>query len=149
MAKQAENVVDFDLGKYFGELNKYVADFKAPSFDFETLAASQRKNVEAVVAANRLAVEATQAILKRQAEVLRQGFDEFGSVARQFTAPGNVPEKAAKHAELTKDAFERNVANFRELGEMMAKSNLEAIDLLNKRFAQSMDELRDVLLKIR
>ena len=39
----------------------------------------------------------------------------------------------------------RSLANMRELSEMVARSNTEAVELLNKRFAQSMDEVRDLL----
>ncbi len=146
--KQADNVVDFDISKYFGDLNKYVADFKAPGFDFDALAASQRRNYEAVVAANQLAVDAMQAVLKRQAEILRHSVEEMTVASRALSAPGSAPEKAAKQTEMTKDAFERAVTNARELSEMIAKSNTEALDLLNKRFVQSLDEMRDMLLKL-
>ncbi len=149
MGKQADSVVDFDVSKYFGDMNKYVADFKAPSFDYEVMAASQRKNFDAIVAANKLAAEAMQAIARRQVELLRQGMEEIGTVARSYAAPGPLPEKAAKQAELTKVAFERGVSNARELSEMVTKSNFEAVDLLHRRFAQSMDELRDALTKMK
>lgn len=149
MAKQADSVVDFDVSKYFGDLNKYVADFKAPALDYEGFAATQRKNFDAIVAANKLAAEAMQAVARRQVELLRQGMDEIGTVARSYGAPGALPEKAAKQAELTKAAFERGVSNARELSEMVTKSNFEAIDLLNKRFAQSLDELRDAWIKMK
>lgn len=149
MAKQAENVVEFDLSKYFGDLNKYVSDFKTPTFDFESLIAMQRKNFEALTAANQLVADAVQAILKRQAEIVRQGVDEMSAAARALSAPGTVSEKAAKQTELARDAFERTVANLRELGEMVSRSNSDAAGLLNKRFAQSLDELRDTILKIK
>jgi phasin family protein len=149
MAKQAGNVLEFDINKYFGDLNRYVADFKAPSFDFEGFVAIQRKNFEALTAANKLAAEAMQAVLKRQTEILRQAIDEVSLAVREVTAAGTAPEKAARQAELAKEAFERGVANVRELSEMVAKSNLEAGDLLNKRFSESLDEVRAALLKMK
>lgn len=149
MAKQAANVLEFDINKYFGDINKYVADFKAPTFDVEGLVAIQRKNFEALSAANKLAVEAMQAVMKRQAEVLRQAMDEVAVAVREVSAPGTAPEKAARQTELAKDAFERTVANVRELSEMVAKSNIEAGDVLNKRVAESLDELRAALLKMK
>ncbi len=149
MAKQASNVLDFDINKYFGDLNKYVADFKAPSLDFDGIIAVQRKNFEALTAANKLAVEAMQAVLKRQAEVARQAVDEVSVALREVAAPGTAPEKAARQAELAKEAFERTVANVRELSEMVAKSNLEASNVLNARVTESLDEMRAALLKMK
>lgn len=149
MAKPASNVLDFDINKYFGDLNKYVSDFKAPNLDFDGFVAAQRKNLETLTAANRIGVDAMQAVMKRQSEILRQSMDEFATAAREIATPGSAPEKAAKQAEIAKDAFERTVVNVRELAEMVTRSNLEAVDLLNKRFAESLDEMRAGLLRMK
>ena len=54
-----------------------------------------------------------------------------------------APEaKAAKGTGLTKTAFEKAIANMKELSEMVAKSNGEAFDVINKRVAESLDEIR-------
>ncbi|HTH16758.1 MAG TPA: TIGR01841 family phasin [Magnetospirillum sp.] len=48
---------------------------------------------------------------------------------------------------MAKEAFERALSNMRELSEMVSKANNEAFDLLNKRFAQNLDEMRELFLK--
>lgn len=151
MAPKAQSTesAQFDLSKLFPDLNQYVGDFKAPNLDVEALMATQRRNLEALAAANRLAVEATQAVFKRQTDVLRQTLEQIASAGREIASAGTVPEKAAKQAELAKDQFERAVGNMREISEMVARSNTEAADLLNKRFAQSLEEFRDLLLKMK
>lgn len=139
-AKQTEQFFDFDVSKYLG-------DFKVPGVDVETIVASQRKNIEALTQANKLAFEGLQNVVKRQVEILRQAMDEVASVSKNFSAPGNPQDMAAKQAEYAKDAFERALGNARELAEMISKANTEAFDLLNKRFTQSLDEARDVFSK--
>ncbi|MGE5546291.1 MAG: phasin family protein [Solirubrobacterales bacterium] len=141
MAKQqGEQFFDFDISKLVGDL-------KVPGVDVETIVASQRKNFEALTQANKLAYEGLQAVVKRQAEILRQTMDEVAQVAKDITEPGTAQDKAAKQADMAKDAFERALGNMRELAEMMAKANTEAFDLLNKRFSQNMEEVRDAFLK--
>lgn len=140
MANKPESLFDFDVTKYLG-------DFKVPGVDVETLVATQRKNIEALTAANRLAYEGVQAVVKRQIEILRQTMEEVASATRDLSEPGSPQDKAAKQAELAKDVFERALGNMRELAEMMARSNSEAFDLLNKRFTQNLDEFRELLLK--
>ena len=53
------------------DLTKMMSEFKLPGIDMETLMETQRKNIEAVTQANKVAVEGMQAIAKRQAEMLR------------------------------------------------------------------------------
>ncbi len=138
--QQAEQFFDFDISKYLG-------DFKVPGVDVDSLVTSQRKNIEALTQANKLAYDGLQAVVKRQAEILRQTVDEIAQATKDIAEPGNPQEKAAKQTELAKEAFERSLANLRELSEMIAKANTEAFDLLNKRFTQTLDEVRDALTK--
>lgn len=137
---KTDQIFDFDISKYLGE-------FKVPGLDVDTIVSSQRKNIEAVTEANKLAYEGLQAVVKRQVEILRQTLDEAATTAKDIVEPGNPQDKAAKQTELTKEAFERTLGNMRELSEMIAKANAEACDLLNKRFTQNLDEIRDAFLK--
>jgi phasin family protein len=136
MAKQPENLFDFDISKFVGE-------FKVPGLDVESLVASQRKNIEALTQANKLAFEGVQAVFKRQVEILRQTLEESSTIAKELVEAGTPQEKAVRQTELAKDAFERALANSRELSEIIAKSNSEAFELLNKRFSQVLDEIKD------
>lgn len=133
---------DFDFTKLLG-------DFKVPGVDFESIIASQRKNVEAITAANQLAVEGLQAVLRRQAELVRQAVEEATQVVSELTAVGAPEEKAAKQAELAKTAFEKALANVKELSEMVAKSNAEASEILAKRVSESLEEVKAAITKLK
>lgn len=141
----AANPFEFDFSKY--DLSKYLGDFKVPGVDFEAIIASQRKNIEAVTAANQLAVEGLQAVLRRQAEIVRQSLEEASSLVTDFTAVGAPEEKAVKQTELVKTTFEKALANIKELSELVAKSNSEAAEILAKRVAESLDEVKAAIAK--
>ncbi len=141
-AKQASSGLDFDI-------SKLLTDFKVPGIDIDSLVASQRKNIEALTQANKLAFEGVQALFKRQVEIARQSIEESTAVARQLVDHGTPQEKAVRQTELTKEAFEQALANARELAEIVTKSNSEAFDLLNQRFFQVMDELKDGIAKVK
>lgn len=128
--------LDLDVGKAF-------AGFTLPGFDVEALMATQRKNIEALTQANQLAVEGVQAVARRQAEIARQAIDEASALLREFTQPAAPEDRLAKHAELTKQAFEKGVANARELSELVAKANTEAFNVLNRRVTEGLDEIRE------
>jgi phasin family protein len=143
--KQAAHAFDFDISKF--DVSKYLGDFKVPGVDVETLVASQRKNIEALTQANKLAFEGIQALFKRQVEIARSSIEESASAARHLVEAGTPQEKAVRQTELTKEAFEQALANARELSEIVAKSNSEAFEALNKRFFQILDELKDGIAK--
>ena len=129
---------DVDFSKVLGEI-------KMPGVDVESILATQRKNIEAVTAANQLAIEGLQAVLRRQAEILRQSLEAAGTAATEVISAGTPEEKATKQAELLKTAFEKSLSNVRELAEMVAKSNTEAADVLAKRVSESLEEVKTAM----
>lgn len=132
--------MDFDPQKLMGE-------FKMPNVDPESIAAAQKKNFEAVAQANQMAVEGFQAVMRRQVEVFQQTAEEMQSLMTQVpSAPGDV--KASKQAELAKDTYEKLLGNMREAMEIVQKSQSEAVEVLNKRFTEQLDEIREQLEKL-
>ncbi|HLG86984.1 MAG TPA: phasin family protein [Alphaproteobacteria bacterium] len=131
-----------DFTKIFGE-------FRVPNFDVETILATQRRNIEAVTAANQLVIEGIQALLKREAEILRQTIEESSSVLKDLMGTGAPEEKLAQQTDLLKRSFEKAIANLRELVEMAAKSNTDATDVLTKRIGESLTELKAAVQKVK
>src|SRR5690348_7862510 len=108
---------------------KMLGDFKMSGVDMEQLAASQRRNLEALTAANQLAVEGIQAVARRQSEILRQMMEEALHAVRDVMSAGSPEDKATRQTELMKEAFTRAISNMRELAEMVSKSQGEAFDV--------------------
>jgi phasin family protein len=129
------------------DLSKLMADFKMPGVDIESILATQRKNVEALAQANQLAVEGMQAVARRQAEILRTTMEEAAKAAQDMMVQGAPEDKIGKQTEIVKVGFERALSNMRELAEMVTKSNTEAFNVINKRFTESLDEMRSVMTK--
>jgi phasin family protein len=131
----------FDLGKF--DLGRMLSELKVPGIDVERLVETQRKNIEAVASANKVAVEGMQAIAKRQAEMLAEAMGTVSTAAQQLaSAATNPQEMTAKQAELTREALEKALANMRELAEMVGKSNSEAFQVMNTRFSESLQDLK-------
>jgi len=135
----------FDFAKF--DLSKMLGDVKIPGFDMEAIMAAQRKNIEALTAANQAAVQGMQAIAQRQAEILSQAMSEVSSMAQQLAGAGNPQEMTTKQADLVRKAFEQALANMRELAEMVSKSNTEAFAIINKRVTESLQELKGLVAK--
>ena len=139
---------DVDMSK-FTDVSKLMSEFKLPGVDVESVVASQQKNIQALTAANQLAFEGFQAVVRRQSEILRQTMEQTSSMVSELMAAGSPEDKVAKQADLVKLAFEKALANARELAELVAKSNSEAADVINKRVSESLEEVKAVVAKVK
>ena len=134
-----------DYNRYFGDFSKLWQNGKA--FDVEGFVASQRKNVEALTAANQLAFEGVQALVRRQAEIVRENVEELTKITRELTAAGSPEDKLAKQTQLAKEAFENALGHVRDLTGLVQKSSSQAVDVLSKRVADNLDEVKAALTK--
>ena len=140
---------EFDPSKVVAEFSNALKQYKLPNVDLDSVVASQKKNMEALTSANRVAFEGLQAVARRQAEILQETMNEASKAVDALAKAGSPPEMAAKQAELTKNAFERALSNMRELAELVAKSNQDATNTVNSRIAASLDEIKDYALKLK
>ncbi len=132
---------DFDVTRYF-------ADLKLPSMpDLEALTAATRRNIEAFTAANKVALEGAQAVARRHMEIMQQTVADMTTAMQSLAASDTPQARAAKQAELAKAAYQHGVANLKELGDLIQRANAEALDLVNKRFAAALDEVKTLAEK--
>lgn len=131
----------------FGEmdLEKMMKEFKIPGMDVDGLMSSQRKNLEAIGEANKVAMEGMQAVAQRQAEIMREAMEAMTKATKDMAAIGSPQEATGKQADMVRESFEKAMANMRELAEMVAKSNSEAFDVVNRRMNESLEEFKGVM----
>ena len=142
-------IKEFDPTKVVEQFSSALKQYKMPGIDVDALVASQKKNLEALTAANRVAFEGLQAVAKRQAEILQETMNESTKAVDQVTKAGSPAEITAKQADLAKQAFERALGNMREMAEMVSKSNQEAANTINARISATFDEIKDMALKLK
>ena len=92
--------------------------------------------LEALTAANRIAFEGWQALIRRQSEILQEAM-------KQAVADASQQDALQKRAELAKDRFEGALNNMRELAEMATKSQKDAFDVVRKRVEENMETFRN------
>lgn len=127
------------------DFTKMMADFKVPAFDVEKIVAAQKKNIETLTSANKLAAEAAQGMFERQASIVRENVEELTAAMQELLASGEPKDKVARQAELTREGIERAVANLKELNEAVAKTNGAVFEILNKRFVEGLDEVKGLV----
>ena len=109
--------------------------------DFNQLFSTQRRNIEAFSAANQAIVEGAQAVQQRNAEVVRESVESALKASKDLMTGGSPETSLSKQADFARSFFENAFSNLREMSEMITKSSFEAFDVLNRRAAESMDEI--------
>jgi phasin family protein len=130
------------------DFSKALGDLRTPGVDMGALVAMQRKNIEAVTQANQIALEGAQAVMRHQLELTRRGMEQFSEMmAGLFQPNGSMESRVAKHAEFSKSAIEKGLSDAREIADLVTKANAEALDVLTRRVAETLEELRDLAQK--
>jgi phasin family protein len=118
------------------DFTKLMSQFRLPGVDFAALVDRERKNIEALAKANRIAFEGWQRLVRRQAEILQETMKEVVANAGQQDA-------IKRRTDLAKEGFEKALANMRELAEMATKSQKEAFDVVRKRIEENVEGIRN------
>ena len=118
------------------DFTKLMSQFRLPGVDFTAFVDRERKNIEALVKANRIAFEGWQRLVRRQAEMLEE-------TMKKVVADAGQEDVKKKRADLAKEGFEKALANMRELAEMTTQSQKEAFDVIRKRIEENVEEIRN------
>jgi phasin family protein len=129
-------------GNGFFDLSKVFGDLRFPGLDFQVLADSQRKTFEALTQANQLAIEGMRALTQRQSEIVQEAAKEASALLRNWTQPGAPEDRFVKSVEAAKLAFEKGIANARELNDLGSKASADVFGVIAKRVSEGFDEVR-------
>jgi phasin family protein len=111
------------------------------TLDMNQLFSTGRRNMEALNEANQVVVESAQTISRRQAEVARANIDNALKVSKELLTTTTPETAISKQSDLMKAFFENTLSNLREVSELVTKSSFEAFDVLNRRTAESLEEI--------
>lgn len=141
MATRSKNDANQSAGNPFAELSKMYEQFKVPGLDFSTIADARRKDVEALVQANKAVYDGMQALAAKQTEMFRQAMADIqGAVGTAGTNP-------AAQTELARKAYEKALIDMKELAEIARQSQAEAMASISERATQNLQEIRDMVNK--
>ena len=124
------------------DMTKYFEQAKLPGFNADALVAAQKKNMEALVEANKAAAEGYQNLFRRQVAIFEETMKAAQAQISEMKFDQLTPEAAEKQSELVKVAFEKAVANMTELAELAKEANTEAFEIVQARVKASIEELK-------
>ncbi len=119
----------------FPDFTKLLEAYKIPGVDVTAFMDREKRNIEALTEANKIAFEGWKALVRRQSEILQQTMEEAVATARK-------QESTTQRMEIAKQGFEKALGHMRELAEMATKSQKEAFDVIQKRVSANVHEMQ-------
>ena len=126
----------------FGDLLKMLEQFNMPGVDMSAIVESRRKDIEALMEANKATYQSMQALARKQAEILSQTIQGMQEAAKNAVGSAGNP---AQQTETVRKAFEKTLADMRELAEMARRSQAEAMAHLTQRGNEHLQEIRKLM----
>ena len=145
MAKDTTTHPSTEGANPFGDLTKMLDQFKVPGVDMSSFIDARRKDVEALVAANKAAYEAMQGLARTQTDMLTQAMQSLQQSSRDATSGKGGPPDPAKLAESARNAWQKMLADMKTLAEMAHKSQVDAVASLTGRAKENMEEVKQML----
>jgi phasin family protein len=137
-----------DYTRMLGDFGKVFGSAKTPFLDVDTVMTSQRKTIEALTKANKVAFEGAQAAAQRQVDLIRRSLDDLARMGRELTASGSPEDKLARQADIAKESLAAAVGGLREVTELLQKSNFAAVDVISQRVSDNFDEVKTALRRL-
>jgi len=126
------------------DFTKQLASMRMPGVDADALMKAQKKNMDALVEANKAAAAGYQDLFKKQMAIFEETMAEAQRQIKGFDATKIDADKAKAQAAMAKAAFEKALANMQALAESAQKANADAYEIVAARIKESISELRDM-----
>lgn len=115
--------------------------------DPTALLEAQKKNMDALVAANQKAAEGYKSLFEKQVKVFESTMTEARKQAESYDATNMSVEAAQAQTEYVQAAFEKAVKNMTDLAEEAQKANTNAYKIVSERVEDSVKELQALATK--
>lgn len=129
----------------FGDMTTMMQQFKVPGLDMAPIMESRRKDMEALTEANKATYEAMQAVARKQTEILTETMQGIQDAAKGMATATAGSPNAAKQADAVSSAYQKALADMKELAEMVRKSQSDVMVGITARATQSMQEMKQLM----
>jgi len=101
--------------------------------DTEVVMAAHRRNVEAMTNASQILADGARSFTQRQSEIMQARMNEFNAKAGTYMKPQQPGEMNVQgQVEEAKSVYEQAVTDTRELMEIVAKAQGDALHVMNQ-----------------
>lgn len=118
----------------FGDVTKMMEQFKMPGVDMSAIVEARRKDIEALTEANQAVLASMQALAAKQTAMMTEAMQGMQAAAQGMLS-GGLPDPA-KQGEVMRQAFEKTLADMKELADMARQAQTEALSHITQRAAK-------------
>jgi phasin family protein len=141
-----ERIID-QLKNPFAGLNQLLERANLTGgIDTAGIVEARRKDIEAILAANRIVYQGAQALAQKQLEILRTTMNAAKSALAEGSFSGTPAEIANRQRELMSKAFQMSLAHMRELADIVHNAQAEAFAVVKD---QVEDDIRDLVARVK
>lgn len=130
------------MDKFFGK------EMPMPMFDFGAFQDAQKKNVAALVEANKVAVSGYQALYKRQTELFEAALADAKDKMTGIQGQPMTMDAASENLEAMKAAFDKALADLKEVAELAQTANADAFEIIKARTEEALSEIKTATEKM-
>lgn len=121
---------------------------KVPWLELEPFLANYRRQMELINTTQKIATEATKAIIQLQTQYMKHTFEQLSKRARHnFSTSSN--DKTTQQADLAKAKIDEAIDHARELNSILLKSNDQIIESFKKSTKDSIDKSTSIAKKMK
>ena len=137
-----------DNANPFGDFTKMLEQFKVPGLDMPAVIDARRKDIEALVEANKAAYETMQTMARMQADMLSAAMQELQEAAKGVATKGAAAVDPGKQAEAARNACQKVLTNMKDIAEIARKSHADAVARMTQRATENMQEIKQMMLPV-
>ncbi len=138
----AEMMKLFDPMQVMNQLQRNMERYTVGGFQLADLMQNQRKNLEALMEANRILFTSTQQLLQRQNELLNQAGQEAAAAASALAAGSDLKELPQLQVQMLTEHYNRSVTTLQEATDMIIRAQQQAMQVLDQRWQEHIQELQ-------
>jgi phasin family protein len=140
-----ERIID-QLKNPFAGLNQLLERANLTGIDTAGIVEARRKDIEAILAANRIVYQGAQALAQKQLDILRTTMNAARSAVSEGSFRGTPVEIANRQRELLSKAFQMSLAHMRELADIVQNAQAEAFAVVKD---QVEADIRDLVARVK
>jgi phasin family protein len=139
-----KNQPAMDMSNAVDNLTKMLEQFKLPGVDTKEIMDARRKDIDALVQANKAIYEGMQALANKQGELLQTAMADI-QAAVKGAAGGIGVGDPGKQGELARKAYEKVLGDMKDLAEIARQSQTEAMAKITQRGTEHLDEVKKMM----
>ncbi len=129
------------------QMKQFFSTAKLPAFDADAVLSAQRKNMDALIEANKAVMAGYQEVFKRQAALAEAAVAQTKDKINEIQGQPLSTEQFTRNVEAFQTAVQQSITDARELAELVQKANLNAFEIVKDRAVEAVAEFKQTAEK--